>query len=244
MTSPRNLVGMVVVALALGASPVRAFTLVLSDIDFTMSPVFSSVTNFSFDMDIAEPLRRTEYSDPAIANIQYSVNGSLDPSTPSGFPAFAFELQHIFPSSPPITGTEFYMLNPAAVAGATLRFEVSPTANLSDGLQISELDELPASFGSGVVFHFNGREEGTGRYHPTFLQLRSDGTGIIQNANNMGGDNPSDGFVGDINVDFGDEFITNLSFDPSTLTIGIPEPGLSALLFSAGLFLAGCRRRR
>jgi hypothetical protein len=60
----------------------------------------------------------------------------------------------------------------------------------------------------------------------------------------MGGDNPSDGFVGDINVDFGDEYITNLTFDPATLTLGIPEPGVAAFWLSGSLLLLVPRRRR
>jgi hypothetical protein len=162
-------------------------------------------------------------------------------ATPSGFPSFGFALNHRFPASPPgpITGAEFYALNGSAVAGQTLRFQVSASADLSDGLQLDELDDL----GGGVIFLFNGREEGTGRYHPAFLELRSDGTGIIQNADNMGGDNPADGSPNEIDVDFGDEYITNLSFNPSTFTIGVPEPGVSFLLFGAGGLLAVRRRR-
>ena len=39
-------------------------------------------------------------------------------------------------------------------------FEVDITANLSDGIQVSELVE------TGIMFEFNGREVGTGQYHP------------------------------------------------------------------------------
>ena len=95
-------------------------------------------------------------------------------------------------------------------------------------------------YNTGVVFHFNGREEGTGRYHPLFLQLRSDGTGILQNANNMGGVNPATMQV--VDVDFGEEYITNLSFDATSLTIAIPEPS-NALLSVLGLVPLLVRRR-
>jgi hypothetical protein len=101
-------------------------------------------------------------------------------------------------------------------------------------VQINELEELAenaaAGIGSGVVFHFNGREEGTGRYHPMFLQLRSDGTGILQNSDNFGGINPATSML--VDVDFGEEYITDLTFDPSTLTIAVPEPAVSGLIFS------------
>ena len=109
---------------------------------------------------------------------------------------------------------------------------------MSDGLQVSEL----AGTGSDVVFRFNGREVDTGRYHPVFIELRADGTGILQNANNTGGDNPQDGFVGDIDVDFGEEYITNLTFDPATLTIAVPEPATFFLVVISAFPLL--RRRR
>ena len=44
--------------------------------------------------------------------------------------------------------------------GHAMAFEVDITADLSDGLQVSEL------VGTGIVFEFNRREVGTGRYHP------------------------------------------------------------------------------
>ena len=81
----------------------------------------------------------------------------------------------------------------------------------SDGLQVSEL------VGTGIVFEFNGREVGTGRYHPALVQLNADGTGSIRNSNNTGGINPGSGLV--VDVDFGEEYITELTFDPSTLTV-------------------------
>jgi hypothetical protein len=222
----------------------RAFNLNFSASDFGTTPSFSNVTTFSFDIEIDGPLQAGVFSDPVINNIQYSISGTLG-TTPSGFPGFGFQLDHIFPSSPPITGAEFYALNPSAVVGGTLQFEISGSANLSDGLQMDELVELPenmaAGIGTGVVFHFNGREEGTGRYHPTFVQLLANGMGTIQNADNMGGINPSTMMV--VDVDFGEEYITNLTFDASNLTIVVPEPSRSVLLVVglAGLFL---RRRR
>lgn len=92
-----------------------------------------------------------------------------------------------------------------------MTFEVDITADLSDGLQVSEL------VGTGIVFEFDGREVGTGRYHPAIVQLNADGTGSIRNSNNTGGINPGSGM--EVDVDFGEEYITELTFIPSTLTL-------------------------
>ena len=169
------------------------------------------------------------------------MSGSLE-MTPSGFPGFSFQLSHLVapPPAPPslITGSLFYSLNEGAPVGDRLSFSILPTADLSDGLQVSEL----AGTGSDVVFRFNGREVDTGRYHPTFIELRADGTGMIQNANNMGGDNPQDDSDDEIDVDFGEEYITELTFDPSALTIAVPEPS-AVLLLGMGLMTLGRRRR-
>ena len=231
------------VALLLFASASSGYGFVLSfeASDFNRTPAFSSVTTFDFKAEISEAFQPGSFSDPAIAEIGYNVSGTLE-STPSGFPAFSFQLSHLIdppPAAPSlIPGSLFYSLNSAAPVGDRLDFTILPTADLSDGLQVSELEGT----GNDVVFRFNGREVGTGRYHPTFIELRADGTGIIQNANNMGGDNPQDGFEGEIDVDFGEEFITNLTFDPSALTIAIPEPSALLLLaFSTSTLL--CRRR-
>ncbi len=221
---------------AVSTSTVGAFTLMLSSNDFGKTNVFSTVNTFAFEIDIADPFQAGLFADPTITNIQYSVSGSLDP-TPSGFPAFGFQLDHIFPSSPPITGAQFYGLNASAVAGQTLRFEISASADLSNGLQIDELMDL----GGGVVFRLNAREEGTGRYHPAIIELMSDGTGRIQNSNNQGGVNPATMQV--VNLDFGDEYITDLTFNPATFTIGVPEPARGVLL-SLALAATALRRRR
>jgi hypothetical protein len=236
MVSPRYLILGAALLFTFAATPARAFNLSFSASDFGTSPVFSEVETFAVDIEIAGPLQAGLYSDPIIMNIQYSVSGLLDPS-PSDFPGFGFQLDHIFPSSPPITGVQFYALNASSVPGETLRFEVSGSADLSDGLQIDELVDL----GSGVVFRFNGREEGTGRYHPTFIELKSDGTGRIQNADNMGGINPATMML--VDVGFGDEYVTDLTFTPSTLTIAVPEPGLPVLLLVGAFCFAAGRRR-
>ena len=228
----------VVMCLGFAALPAHAFVVSFSAADFTKSPFFSNVTTFAFDIDIDAAFQPGLYSDPSITNIQYSVSGSLT-ATPSGFPAFAFNLTDLPSLGDPITGAQFYALNPSSVAGQTLRFEISGSADLSDGLQADELVDL----GDGVVFRFNGREEGTGRYHPTFIELKSDGTGRIQNADNMGGNNPFDSNPGEIDVGFGDEYITDLTFDPSSFTIAVPEPSGAMLLLAGAAFLVVRRKR-
>ena len=217
-----------IVFFALIHSPAQAFVIDFSEVDFdTVTPAFSSVSTFNFNIDVDSSLTKSGFADPSINTIEYNVNGTLAPDTPSGFPAFVFQLSHLvapFPAPPTtIPGTVFYQLNGDAAPGQTLRFEVSDSANLSDGLQIDELQDL----GDGVVFRFNGRETGTdgrpGRYHPAFLELKSDGTGLFQNADNKGGINPSTSET--VDVAFGEEYMTDLTFDPSTFTIAIPEPG-------------------
>jgi len=94
-----------------------------------------------------------------------------------------------------ITGTEFY------AQGSSLSFEVDAAATLADGIQVAEL------VGNGVVLEFDGREVDTPRFHPAILQLNADGTGTLQNSNNTP------------NSDFGEEYITDLSFDPGNLTV-------------------------
>ena len=71
------------------------------------------------------------------------------------------------------------------------------TADLSDGLQLSELVDL----GGGLIFDFDGREVDTARFHPAQVELFSDNTGRIQNSNNTGGFNTFANTV--VDVDFG-----------------------------------------
>ena len=165
--------------------------------------------------DASEPF--TWYSTPTRAGFEYQVNGSLASGTPSGFPAFFLVRD--------IGGAEFY------AQGSSLDFEISALADLSDGLQLSEL------VGSAGVFVFDGHETGTGRYHPSLFELNSDGTGLIRNSDNTGGINPGNGQP--VDVEIGDEYVTELSFDPATLTL-VPEPGVLSLLAVA---LAAIRRR-
>ena len=171
--------------------------------DFGLNPTFSDVRTFAFSIDLAVPMTAgSSYSNPGLTRVDYNVSGTLD-GTPSGFPAFDLVRA--------ILGSEFYS------QGSSMAFEVDITADLSDGLQVSEL------VGSGVVFEFNGREVDTGRYHPAIVQLNADGTGTIQNSNNTGGTNPGSGKV--VDVDFGQEYITELTFTPTTLTL-LPPPDL------------------
>jgi hypothetical protein len=226
------------------ACPASALTLVFDQGDFTaVTPVFSNVVTFNFNIRLGVPLQAgTLYADPVIDQIEYNVSGDLEMGTPSGFPSFVFQLSHLIapPPAPPtsISGALFYSLNPSAVAGQTVRFQVAAGADLSDGLQIAELVDL----GGGVVFRIDGREEGTGRYHPMVIELRADGTGRIQNADNMGGENPITMEVVDVMV--GEEYVTDLAFDPATFTIGIPEPSLVALLGCAAVALRRGARSR
>ena len=174
------------------------------DSDFTTTPQFSNVQTFGFSIDLTMPLAAgASYVDPALNGVVYNVQGSLAP-TPSGFPAF--NLQRT------IGGSEFY------AQGSSLSFAIAAGADLSDGLQLSELT-APAT---DPVFRFNGREVDTGRYHPALLELYADGTGSIRNSNNFGGINPGSGEL--VDVVFGEEYITALTFDPATLTLVAPSP--------------------
>lgn len=210
--------------LLVATAPLRAATLSFSDSDFITSPQFSNVQTFSFSIEIQGGLSAGgSYSNPALVGVDYSVFGTLA-ATPSGFSAFNLLRD--------IGGAEFYN------QGSSLQFDIAASADLSDGLQFSELA------GSGTVFTFNGREVGTGRYHPALLQLNSDGTGSIRNSNNFGGINP--GSMQMVDVDFGEEYITNLSFDPANLTLAsaaavVPLPAAAWLFGFAVLLLRGSR---
>ena len=189
--------------LALAPALSRADLLTFQASDFGLSPTFSDVKTFAFSIDFAVPVSAgSSYSNPKLTRVDYNVSGTLD-GTPSGFPAFNLVRA--------ILGAEFYS------QGSSMAFEIDITADLSDGLQVSEL------VGTGIVFEFNGREVGTGRYHPAIVQLNADGTGSIRNSNNTGGINPSTEL--EVDVDFGEEYITELTFTPSTLTL-FPTPDL------------------
>lgn len=143
-------------------------------------------------------------------SVAYAVSGNLEPGTPSGFSAFALQRDS--------DGIAFY------AQGSSLSFAIAAGADLSDGLQVSELT------GTMGVFVFNGRENNTGRFHPALLQLNSDGIGSIRNPDNMGA-----GPGRNIHVGFGEEYITNFTFDQASVTLAapVPLPGALLLLISA-----------
>ena len=213
--------------LALAATGAAAqTTLMFSNTDVVTTTVFSDVDEFSFSIDIDAPLATGSFVDPPLQRVTYAVSGTLVAGTPSGFPAFALQRD--------MDGTEFYG------QGSSLSFEISPTAVLGDGVQVAELA------GPGVVFTFNGREIDNGRFHPALLELRADGTGRIQNSNNIVEDNPL------LQVSFGDEYITDFSFDPGNLTLiaappapaPAPSGGGGGALFALLAGAALLRRRR
>lgn len=204
----------------------NAFLLELTASDFGRSPVFSNVVQFDFVIDITGPLTTGVYNNPSINFVDYEVNGTLA-STPSGFPAFALKRPE---DGGTLTGVEFY------AQGSSLNFGIASSADLSDGLQVSEL------VGSDPVFVFNGREIDTGRYHPALLELNADGTGRIQNSNNQSVvPNPANNQM--VNVGSGDEYITDLTFNPNELTLAapVPLPPALVLLFSCCAFLIARR---
>ena len=199
------------------------FTFEFNNSQVVNDPVFNDTLMYDFTVVIDEAFAPGVFSNPTLSSVTYNVFGDLRRNgSPSGFPGFALERT--------IGGAEFYS------QGSSFNFEIAADADLTDGLQISDL------VGTGTVFEFNAREVDTGRYHPPLLEFNSDGTGRLQNSNNFGGINPSNGQF--VDVDFGEEYITDLSFNASTLTIAaVPEPsiGIWALTVCGAAFL---RRRR
>ena len=205
----------------------QSMNLSISDADFQVTTVFNQVGTFQFDIEFNSALERGVYNNPDIVSVDYAVSGTLVDPTPSGFPAFALQRS--------MTGAEFY------AQGSSISFGIASNAVLSDGIQIEEL------VGNGIVFTFNGREVGNGRFHPALFELRADGTGQIQNSNNVIVENPLQ------EVDFGDEYVTTLIFDPGNTTLitgdkakkknggAISPLNVAALLM---LLALACRRRQ
>lgn len=187
-----RIIAVMLALLIAGAANSQTTFLSFSSDDFVVTPVFNNVAQFRFDIEIDAPLAAGVYTNPDIVNVDYAVSGSLM-NTPSGFPSFA--LQRV------ISGADFY------AQGSSLGFEIRGDAVLADGIQAAELA------GANIVFTFNGRENGNGRFHPALLELRADGTGRMQNSDNIISNVPFQ------QVDFGEEYITDLAFDPGNLTI-------------------------
>ncbi len=199
----RNLAVTLLLSLSSALAFGQTMTLSIDSSDLQVTPVFSDVDFFTIDIEIDAPLAAGVYTDPEIIRVTYQVTGDLVAGTPSGFAAF--DLQRS------ITGDEFY------AQGSSLSFEISQNAVLGDGVQVAEL------VGAGTVLTFNGREVDNGRFHPALLELDADGSGRIQNSNNV----PT--LVPLLEVAFGAEYITDLAFDAGNTTVlrRTPEGTLS-----------------
>ena len=185
--------------------------ILISSNDFQITNVFSDVDTFDIAIEIDLPLASGNYVNPDIVAVSYSVSGSVAPGTPSGFTNFALQRD--------MTGDEFY------AQGSSLSFEIAPGAELSDGVQVDEL------VGNGIVFTMNAREVGNGRFHPALLEIDMNGTGRIQNSDNVIVEVPLQ------QVNFGDEYITDLMFDPGNTTLIVETPVLPdppPVVFSSG----------
>lgn len=201
----RSTIMFALASLLSGQAFAQTMTLSTSSDDYQITNTFSDVDSFSIEIEIDAPLAVGSYTDPEIVNVTYRVTGSLVAGTPSGFPAF--DLQRS------ISGAEYY------AQGSSLSFEIAPFAVLDDGIQAAEL------VGSGIVLSFNAREIDNGRFHPALFELNADGTGRIQNSDNI------HTLVPLLQVNFGDEYITDLIFDPgnTTLITGITDPNVRNL---------------
>ncbi|MEM6689237.1 MAG: hypothetical protein AAF664_07425 [Planctomycetota bacterium] len=197
-----------------------AVSIQLTDDDFGITNTFNNIIIFEIDIELADSIvPGGTYVNPAIDQIDYRIFGQLPNATPSDFDAFNLLRGY--------SGADFYAQSPES----GLSFSVRADAVLTDGLQLSEL----VGTGSDPILTFNARElnQNPGRYHPPDLVLRADGTGRLQNANNMSTfPNPplpfGSGLI--VDVDFGEEYIADLTFTPSAVTIAVPEPGSFGLL--------------
>ncbi|MFK8029364.1 MAG: hypothetical protein AB8G18_03930 [Gammaproteobacteria bacterium] len=176
-----------------GASSAQTMTFSTSDTDYVVTNVFSNVGVFNFNIEIDAPLAAGAYDNPTIVSVDYQVQGALTAGTPSGFSNFDLMRS--------MTGDEFY------AQGSSLSFEISQSAVLTDGVQVAEL------VGGAVVFTFNGRENDNGRFHPALFELRADGTGRIQNSDNIVTQAPF------LQVNFGAEYNNDLMFDAGNTTL-------------------------
>ena len=221
MRFPMVSVAVFTIMLMPGAAVRADFTLSLTQDDFTVTSVFNDVATFSFTIDVAETLvAGTTYTDPTLNSITYRVEGVLNQPTPSGFPGFTLVRS--------IPGADFYGLSP----DASLRFAVASDADLTDGVQLSDL--------AGPVFVLNAREfnQNPGRYHPPILTLNADGTGRLVNADNQSTFPNPDPPVGSgmlVDVAIGDEYDVALGFQPLSSTFSVPLSGTVLLLLAFAL---------
>lgn len=224
------------------ATTASAFRLSLSNANFQASdiqPTFSGVRNFSFEIDLTGPLVAGQsYANADLERVEYLIFGSLNllPPTPSGFPGFRLDRT---PAGEGIIVPSEWVAQDSSIA-----FEIARSANLMDGLQLSEL----VADASGILLRIDGREFqrlDRARYHPPQLLLYSDGSGILQNSNNSSGatDTTNPATMEKVDVDFGEEYVTGISFDPGSITVVVPEPG-TTLLLGIGLALLGAGRGR
>lgn len=220
------------------AAPANAFTIQFSNASegiTQINPTFSNVSVFNLELEFAGPLiAGATYDSSSLVEVQYYVEGALG-ATPSGFTFFA--LNRTPAGEGVITPSEW------VAQGSSLFFEISSSADLFDGLQLDEL--VPDTL--GMILEIDAREFerlDRARYHPPILQLYADGTGLFQNSNNSSGStstvNPGNGML--VDVDYGDEYVTELVLTNSGVTIVTPEPGTGVLL-AAGLGLLARRAR-
>lgn len=225
---------LLLITLGLLSASTRAAVIQFSNSDFGLMPIFSNVQNFSFTVNIEGNLAPgTTYVNPDLNSIVYNVSGSLA-STPSMFPGFNLNRS--------IVGNDFYL------QGSSFSFEIAASADLADGLQASEL----VADAEGRIFYFNAREfeQFPPRYHPSLFELFDDGTGRIQNSNNKGLPdqfNPDSGLA--VDVDFGEEYITDLTFTSASYTLAgpqvvVPLPPAFILFACALVAMVGLRQGR
>ena len=216
---------------AFASANAQTMILSTSNSDYQVTPVFSDVGAFSIDVEIDAPLAPGVYIDPPIIRVTYQVTGVLEAGTPSEFPSFDLQRN--------ISGEVFYE------QGSSLRFEIAQNAVLSDGVQAIEL------VGGGTVLTYNAREVDNERFHPALLELNANGTGRIQNSDNIPTLDPL------LEVAFGEEYITDLAFDPGNTTLiidpnaapprksggGSSSPLMLAVLVLLGLLVWTFQRR-
>lgn len=210
-------------------APAESVALSLSNDDVTIAAGNAGtprgdVREFSLTLELATALAPGAIlTDPNLGPVNYQVRGTLDAGNPSEFGSFNLLAGAINPDGAPLSEAQFYG------NGGALRFEIDGDADLSDGLQASELVplgglDLPAPVDTdGAVFLLDAREDGTGRYHPPLLILRADGTGQVLNSNNTGvnGQTGRD-IVAEDGLDYGLEYVTEFTFDPAALTLVAP----------------------